>query len=191
LLAICDLGDTAGVTRYGWVVIALMVATGTAHAGDGESALSLSLGAATWWVPTEDPLTPDMNDTLGPTAGGALAVEYERGFSEAFSWRVAAGAGVFGVGGVSGGGWATGGLVYRFDVLKYVPYGVGGVGAVVVGGGPLDEVVVQPAVEVGLGLDVLRGRTRSWGLEARVVTFPDEVLVGTLGLRLTSRWGFF
>jgi hypothetical protein len=68
---------------------------------------------------------------------------------------------------------------------------VGGVGGIVIAGGPLDEAVVQPAAEVGLGLDILTGRTRSWGIEARVVTFPGEVLMGTLGVRGTHRWGFF
>jgi hypothetical protein len=183
------------VRRLGWVALVagtIIGCAGTAHAGDGESALSISLGGATWWVPvTDDPQTPEKEETIGPTVGGALAVEYERGFAEAFSWRVAGGGGLFGRGGLSGGGWATGGLVYRFDVLKYVPYAVGGVGGIVVAGGPLAEAEIWPAVEVGLGLDILTGRTRSWGVEARVVTFPGELLMGTLGIRGTHRWGFF
>jgi hypothetical protein len=136
-------------------------------------------------------MPPETDDTLGPTAGGAVAVEYERGISEALSWRVALAGAVFGVDGLSGGGWASGGLTYRFDVLKYVPYAVGGVGGVVIAGGPLEDTVVDPALEVGLGLDILTGRARSWGIEARAVTFPGDIVVVTFGVRGTARWGYF
>ena len=169
----------------------LLLAPAVARAGEGESAASLSLGGATWWAPADDPMTPDVQESIGPTGGAALAVEYERGISEALSWRVAAGGGGFGGDGWSGAGWVTGGLVYRFDVLKYVPYAVGGVGGLIVGGEPLDEVVLDPALEIGLGIDWLLGRDRSWGLEARAVTFPDDMLIVTLGVRRTHRWGFF
>jgi hypothetical protein len=171
--------------------IAGMVLAGPAVAGEDESALSASVGIASWWQPFDDPKTPTKDDKHGPTAGGALAVEYEHGFSEAFSWRVAGTAGLFGVDGLSGGGWVTGGLVYRFDVLKYVPYAVGGLGGLVLAGGPLTETAIEPVLELGVGLDVLTGRTRSWGAEARVVMYPDDVTAWTVGVRGTTRWGFF
>lgn len=169
------------------IVVAVLAAlAGPARAGDGESALSLSVGYGIWSVPGEE------KDTrIGPDGGAVLGVEYERGFGEAWSWRVAAAGGGYAGGGWSGSGWAGAGIVYRFDVLKYVPYAEVSAGGVVLAGGPLAEARFEPAAEAGGGLDVLVDRELSWGLEARVGVFPGEIVIFTIGLRGTHRWGFF
>ena len=60
-----------------------------ARAGEGESALSPSLGWATYATLDKDgkPASPD--------AGAMLGATYERGISEALSWRVSAVGGGF------------------------------------------------------------------------------------------------
>lgn len=173
-----------GVLRAALTVLVLAALAPAARAGAGESALSVSLGWATY-----DTLD-DMGQTVNPTAGAAIGVMYERGISEALSWRVGVNGGGFLGGGTSGAAWATGGLVYRFDVLKYVPYLEAGVGGVVVGGDPLST-GVDPLLELGLGLDVLVDRQKSWGVEGQLGSFAGGTTVLTVGLRGTWRWGYF
>jgi len=48
---------------------------GPAHAGDGERAVSIGVGYATYATPNAEE-----DETLAPTAGAALAATYERGF---------------------------------------------------------------------------------------------------------------
>jgi hypothetical protein len=155
-----------------------------ARAGDGESALSASLGWATY-------ATPDKDDkTKSPDAGAVLGVTYERGVSEALSWRVSLVGGGFVGGGTTGAGWAAGGFVYRFDVLKYVPYVEASIGGVLVAGSNLPG-GVAPLLELGGGLDVLSSRERSYGIEVRLGSFAGDTTIVTAGVRTTWRWGFF
>lgn len=168
-------------------LIALAAAPRLAWASDGESAFSVSLGIGTYSVPAEDP----DDDALAPLAGGVLGVAYERGISEALSWRIELWGALYGGDGLSGGGVAAGGLVYRFDVLKYVPYGLLEVGVVALDGGPLPDRQLDPVMQVGGGLDVLQSRERSWGIEARLASFAGDVTTVSLSGRYTWRWGYF
>lgn len=181
------------------VVIAALVAvvagrSRTAHAED-ERALSASLGYGTFSVPgkAEDNMPPP---ALSPTVGGAVAVEYERAIGTDFGLRVE---GVFATfyGGeqkdqtpTSVAFLADAGVLFRFDILKYVPYAFGGVGAVMSTGGPITR-DTNLVLVVGGGLDYLRDRERSYGLELRLASFGGDVTVFTAGVRATHRWGFF
>jgi hypothetical protein len=169
-------------------------APGAARA-EGEQALSAGVGWATFSAPgvksgQQDP------PAVAPDVGGALAVTYERALSDELSLRGDAAAAIF-RGGNSPKQGPTAyaalvdvGLVFRFDVLKYVPYAVAGIGGVASGGGPIDR-GVEPVIVLGGGLDVLVSRERSWGIEARLASFGGDVTVLTLGLRGTARWGYF
>jgi hypothetical protein len=174
------------VKSLAWCALLLLVAPRAAAASEGESALSGWLGGGTFVLPGEEE-----DETIAPTAGGVGLVSYERGFSEALSWRVELSGGLYGGGGLSWSGAAAGGLVYRFDVLKYVPYALIELGVSYVGGGPVPEPVLDPVVQLGGGLDFLLGRSRSWGLEARVASFAGDTTTVSLGARYTLRWGYF
>jgi len=128
--------------------------------------------------------------------GGSLGFTYEHSLSTDFSLRgELAGAMFYGgnseaQSALSGAGLVDIGATFRFDVLKYVPYAFGGVGALLTGGGPIDR-DPQIVFAVGGGLDILLSRKRSWGVEARVASFLGDVTVFTLGVRGTHRWGYF
>jgi hypothetical protein len=173
--------------RTSLLAIAVVVALPRlAAAGDGESAASVGVGVGTFVMPGE------MEDeTIAPVLGGVVVGAYERGFSEALSWRIEASSGVYGGGGVSWTAAAAAGVVYRFDVLKYVPYALVEVGGVIVGGGPVPETTLDPVLAIGGGLDLLRSRSRSWGIEARVASFARDVTTASLAVRTTRRWGYF
>jgi hypothetical protein len=171
------------------LVLAALALPRAAAAAEGESALSVSAGAGTFVMPGEEE-----DETIAPTAGGVLGVAYERGFAEAWSWRLELSGALYGGGGLSYSANVAGGIVYRFDVLKYVPYGLLELGGVIVGGGPVpedDSPVLAPVLQVGGGLDILKSRDRSWGIEARVATFLDDVTTVAISGRYTWRWGWF
>ena len=164
---------------------------------DDERAISAGFGYATF--STTGKATGKMAPpTLSPDVGGALSIAFERAFGSDFGFRAELAGGLF-YGGiqdakkqsnVSYAGLADIGGFVRFDVLKYVPYAFGGLGVVATGGGPIDgqrDVVIV----VGGGLDVLASRAHSWGIEGRLASFGGDVTVFTLGLRGTTRWGFF
>lgn len=167
------------------LVLLALGAPAVAHAGEGESAASAAVGFATYATPDED-----ATETLTPTAGATLQVTYERGLGDYASWRAQLAGAIYGGGGVAGTGLATLGLSYRLDVLRYVPYAIVGVGALVRGGGPFDT-GVEPALEIGGGVDVLRGRARSWGLAAAITSFASDTTTVSVTLRSTWRWGYF
>ena len=82
-----------------------------AEAGEDDRSLSLSLGYARFKVPEHDP------------DGGALALDYERGLSEALALRASAGGGLYhDAGDPAYSAHAVAGITYALDVLKYVPY---------------------------------------------------------------------
>lgn len=174
------------------VLVALVAAPAAA---EGESALSLGLGWATFSVPGEavNDMAPPQ---ISPDVGGAASVTYEHSISTDFSLRVEGAFGAFYGGGTeeqsktSYAGLADAGAVFRFDVLKYVPYLFGGLGAVATTGGPIDG-GVDFVVAIGGGLDVLLSRSRSYGFEARLASFGGDTTVFTLGVRGTVRWGYF
>jgi hypothetical protein len=166
--------------------IAILARIAAPAAADGESALSGSLGWATYARPSAD--DPAMDVT--PDFGGMLAIEYERAFAEPLSWRIEGAFGGFGGDGTSFLALAHVGAVYRFDVLKYVPYAFAGVGAVMAWGGPLDF-GADPVLVLGGGLDILSSRDRSYGVEARLASFAGDITFLSIGARLTFRWGYF
>lgn len=158
--------------------------SGIAHAGEGESALSPSVGYATYSTLDKD------GKPVSPTIGAMVGATYERGVAEALSWRVSLVGGGFTGGGTTWAAWGAAGFVYRFDVLAYVPYVEGSIAASVLGGGPLAS-GVHPLLELGGGLDWLQDRDRSYGVEVRLGSFAGETTILTIGLRTTWRWGYF
>jgi hypothetical protein len=58
-------------------------------------------------------------------------------------------------------------------------------------GGPVPAPVLDPVVEIGGGVDFLRSRTRSWGLEGRMSGFAGDTTLVSVSARYTWRWGFF
>ena len=174
------------VAGIGVGVLALVLDPGQACAGEYDRAISLDVAFVSFSAGEE--LVP---------YGGLLGVEYERGISEAFALRAAAsGALLYEDGtedldaGLVWRGQAVAGVVYLFDVLKYVPYATLGFGAVARGGGPV-ETEVHPVLELGGGLDLLRSRTFSWGAYVRVSSYLDDEAAFTAGARATWRWGLF
>jgi hypothetical protein len=165
------------------VVLAIAAAPGAARAD--ESAASASLGWATYSLPGED----DMDITS--YWGGQLNVMYERAFSEPLSWRVELGGAIFHHDeGASYLVLADAGLVYRFDVLTWVPYVFGGVGGVWATGGPLPS-TTEPVLMLGGGIDKLFDRDRSAGIEVHLASFAGTVTTFSLAVRGTFRWGYF
>jgi hypothetical protein len=153
-----------------------------AAAGDeGESALSIGAGLATFTIPD--------HGGLGGTIGG----DYERGLSDAFWLRASAAGAIYRGSDAEGavyGGRATIGLTYVVDVLKYVPYIHLGAGGLALGGPEIDA-ELRPLGEIGVGLDVLSRRGLSYGPFARLQTSFDETAFVEVGARVTWRWGFF
>ncbi|HTE50709.1 MAG TPA: hypothetical protein VK698_07560 [Kofleriaceae bacterium] len=152
-----------------------------ASGDEGESALSVGLGFATFTIP----------DHGG--AGAALGGEYERGLSDAFWLRASAAGSIYrgsdGEGAIAAGQGIVG-LTYVVDVLKYVPYVHLGAGAVAIGGEGVDA-EVHPVGEIGVGLDILSRRGLSYGPFARLQSFLDDSAFVSVGVRITWRWGFF
>ena len=166
----------------------------TVHA-EGDRALSLGFGWATFSALGKQVgnMAPP---TIAPDAGASLGVMYEHSIGSDVSLRGEAAGQVFYGGGTakqgdtSYAGLGDVGIVFRFDVLKYVPYAFGGVGAVVSDGGPLDR-GAELVLAVGGGLDILESRSRSWGFEGRLASFGGDVTIFTLGVRGSVRWGYF
>jgi hypothetical protein len=176
-----------------YAVLTLLLTAGVARA-DGESAVSVSLGWATFRAQGK-PMDREAPPTLSPDVGGTLAVSYERSISSDFSLRGELAGGVF-YGGAqamqsntSFAALGDAGIVYRFDVLKYVPYAFAGLGGVAAGGGPIDR-GANFVLVLGAGLDWLVSRERSYGIEARVASFGGDITLVTVGVRGTVRWGF-
>jgi hypothetical protein len=153
-------------------------------------AFALILVLATYSTLGEPPMPTKAPPTVTPDVGAHLQLTYERGVSPEVSLRGELATALF-----SGDGWsylalADLGVVYRFDVVKYVPYGFAGLGAVASAGDPIDS-AVDLVVVLGGGLDILRSRTQSWGFEGRLASFAGDTTVFTLGVRGTVRWGYF
>jgi hypothetical protein len=173
-------------------VIALV---GSPVRAEGEQALSLGAGWATFSTPGKKMGNMEP-PAITPDVGGTLSVVYERELSTDFSLRGEVVGGTF-YGGATGdqsnvsyAGLADAGAVFRFDVLKTVPYAFAGLGGVASAGGPIDR-GLSGVVVLGGGLDVLTSRERSWGFEARLASFAGDVTVFTFSARGTLRWGFF
>lgn len=176
------------------LVVAVLGVSSTASA-EGERALSAGLAWATFSVPGK--ATGNMEPpSITPDIGGSLAVSYEHAIGTDIALRAELVGGLFYGGGAedqsqtSYAALADVGAVFRFDVLKYVPYAFGGIGGVGTTGGPVDR-GVDLVLVVGGGLDILVSRAYSYGFEARLASFGGDVTVFTLGVRGTTRWGYF
>jgi hypothetical protein len=175
-------------------LVVLGASQGVARA-DSEKAFSAGLGWATFSIPGEvaNGMTPPATE---PDVGGALSLMYEQMIGSDVGLRAEVAGGLF-YGGesedqsaTSYAGLADAGLVFRFDVLKYVPYAFAGLGVVYTGGGPITG-GFDPVLAIGGGLDILYSRQHSYGFEGRLASFGGDVTVFTLGIRGTTRWGFF
>jgi hypothetical protein len=200
-----DLATPAYALRHGGVppynqlvrlaAIGLVAVLGRVAHAEGESALSVSVGWASFSVPGKA-MGNQAPTALSPDVGGALAVSYEHAISTELSLRGELAAGVFHGGAQAMQGQTSyaavgdAGIAFRFDVLKVVPYAFAGLGGVAAGGGPIDRGAAF-AVVVGGGVDWLESRHRSLGLEARVASFGGDITVATFGVRGTLRWGAF
>jgi hypothetical protein len=154
------------------------VAPHRAVASEGERVLSISGAYATFTIPDHT------------THGGAGGIDFARGLSDTFSVRVSGSGGVYSEDGLAWSGMAAVGLDYVFDVIKYVPYLNLGFGAIVIGGDAL-ETEVKPVLEMGAGVEFLRGRDRSWGVVVRLYSAASDITVFTAAVRTSWRWGFF
>lgn len=164
---------------------------------DGERAFSVEAGWATFST-TGKKVGSAAPPALSPDWGGNLALVFERELSSDLMLRAEA-AGAFFKGGTqpkqmqtdtSYAGVGDVGLVFRFDVLRDVPYAFGAVGGVMSGGGPIDR-GNDFVVVIGGGLDWLETRKRSYGFEAKLASFGGNITVFTVNVRATTRWGFF
>ena len=161
-----------------------------AHA-EGEQALSLGFGYATFSAPGK-PMNGMPAEAVTPTFGLALSGTYERAIGTDVALRVEGMFGSFFGGGTAFAGLGDAGVAFRFDVMKYVPYAFGGIGAVGAGGGPLaGQGGVDFVLVAGGGLDWLRSRDQSYGAELRLASFAGDITVATIGIRVTRRWGYF
>lgn len=165
-------------------------------AAENEQALSLGISLfSSFSAPGE----AEMNmapPSVSPDYGTGLFASYERMIGSDIGLRAELVGNVF-HGGNSDEQSATSyallgdaGVVFRFDVLHVVPYAFGGLGVVSASGGPIDR-GIDYTVVVGGGIDWLRSRARSYGLELRLASFAGDVTVATIGVRGTQRWGFF
>ena len=177
------------------LLTALLTVGGRDARAEGERALSFGLGWATFSIPGEavNNMPPP---TLSPDAGGAISLSYEHAIGSDVALRGELAGGAFYGGGsamqskASYAALVDVGAVYRFDVLKYVPYAFVGVGVVAVDGGPIagqSDLVLA----VGGGVDWLLSRSRSLGIEGRLASFGGDVTLFTFGVRGTVRWGYF
>lgn len=177
------------------IALALLVWFAAPAAAENEQALSLGLGYASFSAPGEAKMNM-APPSVSPDWGTGLFASYERMIGSDLGLRAELAGNLF-RGGNSDKQTATSnavlgdvGLVFRFDVLKYVPYAFAGVGGVWSTGGPIDR-GVDYVVVIGGGIDWLRSRSSSYGLEIRMGSFAGDVTIATIGLRGTRRWGFF
>jgi hypothetical protein len=182
--------------RAGLVVCALVASSGVARA-DGDRALSLGLGYATFSLPGVQKQGSNMvPPDITPYGGGQLTLAYEHGLSTDLSLRIEGAGGAFYGGAQKGQSdfsmatLADAGVVFRFDVTKYVPYAFAGVGGVLATGGPI-ETDATFVLALGGGVDWLKSRDRSYGIEVRLASFAGDITVFTIGVRASRRWGYF
>jgi len=164
-------------------------------AAENEQGLSLGIGYARFSAPGEAKMNM-APPSVSPTWGTGLFGSYERMIGTDLGFRADLGGNFF-YGGNTDKQSTTSynvvgdvGLVFRFDILEFVPYAFGGVGGVYSTGGPIDR-GADWVLQVGGGVDWLTSRKRSYGVELRLASFAGDVTVATIGFRATHRWGFF
>ncbi len=157
-----------------------------ASAAGGEKLLSFTPSFAMFTLSQGTDQAAENIDAVG----GTLQLEYEHGVTDSLWIRGAIGGGAYGTGGLGYSGSGVLGVTYAIDVLKYVPYINVGVGAIHLRGGSLDT-DTKAFIELGIGLDILRSRSFSYGFVARFDSFASEIAFFTVGARATWRWGYF
>lgn len=163
------------------LIAALLLCLGTAsvRADEGERTLSLSLGVGGLELADHS------------LVGGVVGGDYERGVTDVLWLRASAGLGAYSdAGALAYSGHATLGARYVLDILKYVPYADLGLGGIYVLGEDIEE-PLQPLLQVGVGLDILTERTRSYGVFARFESFLSRTAFFSVGARMSWRSGFF
>jgi len=176
--------------RLGMLVrtLAAVAALAAPAAAEGDRALSIGIGYATLSGPGMR-----LGQTVPPTVsaeGGAISLMYEHSLGSDVSLRGEIGAHAFNGGAYAG--LAGIDAVYRYDVVKWVPYVFGGLGTLAAGGGPIDR-GLQPVLTVGGGVDWLLSRDRSVSIlpEVQLASFGGDVTVFSVELRGSIRWGYF
>lgn len=170
------------------LLVALVLSPLPAAAVEGEQVLSVCAGYANLSIPQD---AGDGSERDLGMHGGMVQVDYERGLSETWSLRGSLSGGLYdGPVNLAYSGALVADLLYRFDVIRYVPYLMGGVGLVSAFGEGVDTRYL-PVVELGLGLDVLESREFSWGIEARWDTSYSFARYLTVGMKASWRWGYF
>jgi len=177
-----------------------VIALATPAYAEGERALSLSLDFDTFSTPGKkvgSQAPPDVT----PDGGGGLTLSYERTLGTDFSLRGEVAGALYHGGNdpskmqstLSYAVLADVGFVYRFDILKWVPYAIAGVGGVLSGGGPINQHGASDefVVVIGGGLDYLVSRDRSYGIEVKFASFAGDISLTTVSFRASTRWGFF
>jgi hypothetical protein len=174
------------------IVVAALARTAAA---EGDRALSLGLGWATWSAPGKKvgSMAPP---ALSPDGGVALSVAYEHAIGTDVALRGQLVGSAFSGGAQKGesntsyAALAAAGAEVRFDVLRHVPYAFAEVGGVVSGGGPIAR-GAEFVLAIGGGVDWLASRSRSLGGELTIASFGGDVTVVTIGVRGSVRWGYF
>ncbi len=160
-------------------IVATTMGSNTAIADEGERSFSVGSALAGFSIPDHTVI------------GGVLNLDYEYSYSDAIWLRASAGGGGFYDDGAPlYAGYSHLGISYLIDVLKYVPHIDIGVGALAILGDDIEEPVV-PLIELGVGMDILTSRERSWGVYARFESFIGRSALYSVGARTTWRWGFF
>jgi hypothetical protein len=184
--------DARGRASVASAIIAALAGTAAA---EGDRALSLGVGWATWSAPGKKvgAMAPPV---LSPDGGVSLALVYEHAVGTDLALRGEVAGGVFSGGaqkGESNASYVVLGAIgaeVRFDVLRHIPYAFAEVGGVYSAGGPIAR-GGEFVLAIGGGLDWLASRKRSLGGELTIASFGGDVTVVTIGVRGSVRWGYF
>lgn len=163
--------------------LAWLACPGLVHAAKGEQAVSAGVRYGQ--------LTLTHENEQVSLDGGVLVLEYERGLGDTYGVRAHIAGGAYdGPAGRPIGGAAALGLVYRFDVVRAVPYLQASLGAIAAQGGGIDA-TLKPTMEIGAGLDFLESRSFGWGVALAWDAFASEARFLTVGVRASWRWGWW
>jgi len=160
-------------------VATLSAASSNAIADEGESAFSAGIALSGFSIPDHAPI------------GGLVGVDYEYSLTEAIWLKLSAGGGgYYDDGDPAFAGYSHIGISYLIDVLKYVPHIDLGVGVFAIRADEVENPIL-PLIELGVGLDFLVSRKRSYGVFARFESFLGRSAFYSIGVRRSWRWGFF
>ncbi len=156
-------------------------------------AVAVTLGAGPNWAAADNAISVSAGygsfslEDQSP-AGTALGVEYERGFSSAFSVRTLASGGLYFGDDRYFSGLGVVGLSYQLDALRISPYISGGLGLLTLTGGA-PGTSVSAMAELSVGIDLAASERLAYGLQARVGSSADQTSLLFIGLRISGRDG--